>query len=86
MSQMPAGELLDTVRSKRAAIVLGAFMIAEAALTIALWPVFPVVLAALALQAISGGFLGPCRMRKRYAAPILITSSTPAVSGFARAG
>jgi hypothetical protein len=50
--------LLDTVRSKRAAVVLGALMIAAAALTIALWPAFPVVLAALAPQVISGGFLG----------------------------
>jgi hypothetical protein len=42
--------LLDTVRSKRAAVVLGALMIAAAEVTIALWPAFPVVLAALALQ------------------------------------
>lgn len=58
MSQIPGGELLDTVRSKRAAVVLGALMIAAAALIIALWPTFPLVLAALALQAITGGFLG----------------------------
>lgn len=54
----PAGELLDTVRSKRAAVVLGALMIAAAALLIALWPAFPSVLTALALRAITGGFLG----------------------------
>ncbi len=58
MSQIPGGELLDTIRSKRAAVALGAVMIAAGALIIALWPSFPLVLTALVLQAITGGFLG----------------------------
>ncbi len=57
-SQIPGGELLDSIRSKRAAIALGALMIAAGALIIALRPSFPFVLIALALQAITGGFLG----------------------------
>lgn len=58
VSQIPGGELLDTIRSKRAPVALGAIMVAAGALIIALWPGFPLVLAALALQAITGGFLG----------------------------
>ena len=34
-------------------------MLAVGALTISLWPSFPLVLTALSLQAITGGFLGP---------------------------
>ena len=40
------------------AIALGAAMVAAGALIIALWPTFPLVLAALVLQGITGGFLG----------------------------
>jgi len=58
LSQLPGGELLDAMRSKRFAVALGAAMIAAAALIIALWPSFPLVLAALVLQAITGGFTG----------------------------
>jgi MFS family permease len=58
LTQLPAGGLLDAVRSKRTAIALGAAMVAVAALIIALWPSFPLVLAALALQAMTGGLLG----------------------------
>ncbi len=58
LSQLPSGELLDAIRSKRAVVALGATMVAARALIIALWPSFPVVLAALVLQAITGGFLG----------------------------
>jgi predicted MFS family arabinose efflux permease len=58
LSQPLGGELLDVVRSKRILIALGAAMVAAAALIIALWPNFPVVLTALALQAVTGGFLG----------------------------
>ncbi len=58
LSQLPGGELLDAVRSKRLVVVLGAIMIAAGALIIALWPSFPMVLAALVLQGVTGGFLG----------------------------
>ncbi len=58
LAQLPGGGLLDAVRSKRIAVALGASMVAAAALIIAVWPSFPLVLAALALQAVTGGFLG----------------------------
>ena len=57
LTQLPAGGLLDAVRSKRAAAAVGATMVAVAALIIAMWPSFPLVLAALALQAMTGGLL-----------------------------
>jgi MFS family permease len=50
--------LLDAMRSKRFAVALGATMVAAGALIIAVWPTFPLVLAALVLQGITGGFLG----------------------------
>src|SRR6266436_2695579 len=58
LSQLPGGGLLDAIRSKRTAVALGAAMVAVAALIIAVWPSFPLVLAALVLQGITGGFLG----------------------------
>ncbi|MGA7323773.1 MAG: MFS transporter [Rhodomicrobium sp.] len=58
LSQLPGGELLDTIRSKRTVVALGAIMVAAGALIIALWPSFPLVLTALVLQGITGGFLG----------------------------
>jgi MFS family permease len=58
LTQLPGGQLLDAIRSKRIVVALGAMMVAAAALIIALWPSFPLVLAALVLQAITGGFLG----------------------------
>jgi MFS family permease len=58
LSQLPGGELLDAIRSKRLVIALCAIMVAAGALIIALWPSFPLVLAALVLQGITGGFLG----------------------------
>jgi MFS family permease len=58
LSQLPGGELLDAIRSKRLAVALGAAMVAAGALIIALWPTFPMVLSALVLQGITGGFLG----------------------------
>ena len=58
LSQLPGGELLDAIRSKRAVVLVGATMIAAAALIIALRPTFPLVSAALVLQGITGGFLG----------------------------
>jgi MFS family permease len=58
LSQLPGGALLDAIRSKRIAVALGAGMVAAGALIIAVWPNFPLVLAALLLQGITGGFLG----------------------------
>src|ERR1700678_1902252 len=58
LSQLPGGALLDATRSKRIAVALGASMVAAGALVIAVWPTFPLVLAALVLQGITGGFLG----------------------------
>jgi MFS family permease len=58
LSQLPGGALLDAIRSKRIAVALGAIMAASGALIIAVWPSFPLVLAALVLQGITGGFLG----------------------------
>jgi len=57
-SQLPGGALLDAIRSKRIAVALGAAMVAAGALIIAFWPTFLLVLAALVLQGITGGFLG----------------------------
>ena len=59
LSQLPGGELLDTTRSKRFLIALGGIAIAVSALMIALRPILPVVLSALVLQGVTGGFLGP---------------------------
>jgi MFS family permease len=58
LTQLPACELLDAMRSKRTAVALGAAMVAAGALIIASWPSFPLVLTALVLQATTGGFLG----------------------------
>jgi MFS family permease len=58
LSQLPGGALLDAIRSKRIAVALGAAMVAAGALIIAVWPTFPLVLTALVLQGITGGFLG----------------------------
>ena len=59
LSQLPGGELLDTVRSKRAVVVAGVVMVAVSAVIVAFQPSFPLVFAALMLQGITGGFLGP---------------------------
>jgi MFS family permease len=59
LSQLPGGELLDASRSKRLLVALGGITVAVSALVIALWPSLPVVFAALVLQAMTGGFLGP---------------------------
>jgi MFS family permease len=59
LSQVPGGELLDASRSKRFLVALGAIVVAVSALVMALWPVLPVVFAALVLQGLTGGVLGP---------------------------
>jgi len=58
VTQLPGGALLDATRSKRIVVALGAIMVAAGALIIALWPSFPLVLAALLAPRITGGFLG----------------------------
>jgi MFS family permease len=57
--QVPGGELLDVVRSKRSLVALGVATIACAALILALWPSFTPVLIAEVLLGMTGGFLGP---------------------------
>jgi MFS family permease len=59
LSQVPGGELLDIVRSKRALVVMGATMAAISAIIIAFEPSFPLVFTGLVLQGMTGGFLGP---------------------------
>ena len=59
LSQLPGGELLDVTHSKRLLVALGACVVALSALVIAFWPTVPVVLTALVLQGLTGGFLGP---------------------------
>lgn len=56
--QLPAGELLDLVQSKRFLIAVGTIVLAVAALFTAVWPTFPIVLAAMVLQGGTGGFAG----------------------------
>jgi MFS family permease len=58
LSQVPGGELLDIVRSKRAIIVAGATIVAISAIIIAFDPRFPLVFTALMLQGVTGGLLG----------------------------
>ena len=59
LSQLPGGELLDASQSKRFLVATGAIVVAVSALALALWPILPVVFAALVLQGMTGGFLGP---------------------------
>src|SRR5207237_4314250 len=59
LSQLPGGELLDTVRSKRAVVVAGVAIVAGSAILIAFQPSFPLVFAALVLPGSTGGFLRP---------------------------
>ena len=59
LAQLPGGALLDIARSKRLLVAIGTVMVGLSALVIALWPQHVPVSAALMLQAITGGFLGP---------------------------
>ena len=59
ISQLPGGELLDKVRSKRAVIAVGASIVILSALILAFWPRLPSVFIGLVLQGATGGFLGP---------------------------
>ena len=59
LSQLPGGELLDKVRSKRAVIAIAVCIVILSALILAFWPRLPSVFIALVLQGTTGGFLGP---------------------------
>src|SRR5215468_12532883 len=57
--QLPAGALVDAVRSARLVAGLALLAIAASALTMAVWPMFPVVLSARAIHAAASCVLGP---------------------------
>ncbi len=59
LSQLPAGELLDRARSKRALVAAGVAMLALAALLLALRPSPSFVFAAALLQGATGGLIAP---------------------------
>jgi MFS family permease len=59
IAQMPAGELIDTVRSKRALIGAGTAAAALALLLFGLRSDFPSIATAALIQGISGSMLGP---------------------------
>jgi MFS family permease len=58
LTQLPAGELLDLVQSKRALVGAASSVVALAALILALSPNFSSVFAASVLQGATGGVLG----------------------------
>jgi MFS family permease len=59
VSQVPGGELLDTVRAKRVLVATAVVTVALSTLILRLWPIFPMVALAQVLQGITGGVLGP---------------------------
>jgi MFS family permease len=59
VSQVPGGELLDRIRSKRALVAVGGGIVSLSALVIAIRPSVPLVSIGLVLQGVTGGFLGP---------------------------
>src|SRR5262249_14276526 len=59
LGQIPGGALVDWVRSERLLAGLAVATIGISALAYAAWPIFPVVLAAAALQAAASCVLGP---------------------------
>jgi predicted MFS family arabinose efflux permease len=59
VGQMPGGALVDAARSERTVAAVAVTMIAAAALTYALFPVFPAVLAAATVHAAASCVLGP---------------------------
>ena len=59
LGQIPGGALVDWVRSERLLAGLAVAAIGASALAYAAWPIFPVVLAAAALQAAASCVLGP---------------------------
>jgi MFS family permease len=59
VGQMPGGALVDAARSERVVAGAAVAAIGGAALAYAIWPIFPVVLAAASLQAAASCVLGP---------------------------
>lgn len=59
LTQVPAGELIDIVKSKRALLATGTAAVIMVVLVYRLWPDFPAVLAAATIQGASGSLLGP---------------------------
>ncbi len=59
-SQLPSGEILDALRAKRLVVAVGSVLLAAAALGVAFFPsVPPLVFAALVLEGVTAGFVGP---------------------------
>lgn len=58
LTQVPAGEVLDIVKSKRAIVAAAGIGVASAALVLGLWPNLSAVLAASIMQGASGAILG----------------------------
>jgi|307.fasta_scaffold47190_1 MFS family permease len=58
-TQVPAGELIDKVRAKRAFVGMGIAAVIVAVLTYRLRPDFPSVCAAAVLQGMTGSIIGP---------------------------
>jgi MFS family permease len=59
VSQIPGGELVDTVRPKRLLVATGLVTVALSVVILRLWPSFPLVAFAEALQGITSGVFGP---------------------------
>ena len=59
LSQVPGGELLDAIRSKRAIVAVGVLVVALSAMIIEFRSSFSLVLIGLTLQGFTGGILGP---------------------------
>jgi MFS family permease len=57
--QIPGGAILDAMRSPRLAAAISVVLIGVSALILALWPIFPAVLASRILQASASCILGP---------------------------
>jgi MFS family permease len=59
VSQVPGGELVDSVRAKRLLVAAGVVAVALSVLILWLWSSFPLVALAEVLPGITGGVLGP---------------------------
>jgi MFS family permease len=59
IGQVPGGALVDAARSERVVAGVAIAAIGSAALAYAMWPIFPVVLAAACVQAAASCVLGP---------------------------
>src|SRR5262249_12287993 len=59
LTQVPAGELIDIVRAKRAVVGMGTAAVILVVLTLRLRPDFPAVFAAATIQGTAGSVLGP---------------------------